>query len=95
MDHFYLVKGRRAELACFPNSGMVHDRFTINNSPVRLDPPRLSGNWRSEFSSGEQGNKCPKRRGTGKQIKFRGTWNIRNIILILVKHGNKPFISEE
>ena len=46
---------------------------------------------RITFISGEQGNKCPKGRGTEKQIKFRGTGNIENIILILVKNGNHLF----
>ena len=33
--------------------------------------------------------------GTGKQIKFQAVGNIGNRILILVKHGNKPFILED
>ena len=67
---------------------MVHCRFTINR---QIDQQHCvfrssqdMGNRKITFISGEQGNKCPKGRGTGKQIKFRGTGNIG----ILVKHGN-------
>ena len=64
---------------------------TKTNSTVCLDPPGIWGNRRITFISGEQGNKCPKGRGTGKQIKVRGTGNKGNIFLILVKHGNHLF----
>ena len=57
-DHFYLAKDRRVELACKPNSGMVHCRFTINR---HIDQQHCL--FRPSQDMGEQEN----------NIYFRGT----------------------
>ena len=42
------------------------------------------------FISGEQGNKGQILRGTGEQIQYWGTGNIRKQIFVLGEQGNKP-----